>query len=389
MPERSFPATGALAPRVPVARPELPRAEDIARYMTMLDDSRVYTNLGSMSLTLEARLKTHFGLTTGGATATASGWAAITGAILGRAGRARKDRQIALCASYTFVASVTAVQACGYRPYLVDVDAESWALDPQILRSHPQLPHAGLVLLTAPFGRLPDLAAWDAFTRQTGVPVVIDAAAGFDVASRRGMGLPSTLTLAMSFHATKAFGCGEGGAIFCTDDALLRRCHRTINNGFLNTRDVVGDNFNGKMSEYHACVALAELDRWAIKSARAEAVAALYRRQAARSGLAGRFFTGGAVSSAYALCAFARAEEALAARTSLEREGYDSRFWYGFGLHSERGFGPFPRDELPVTDRLARTLLGVPMFIDLPPADIARICTLLAGVNSPSSRAVT
>ena len=81
MPERSFPATGALAPRVPVARPELPLAEDIARYMTMLDGSRVYTNLGSMSLTLEARLKTHFGLTTGGATATASGWAAITGAI--------------------------------------------------------------------------------------------------------------------------------------------------------------------------------------------------------------------------------------------------------------------------------------------------------------------
>ncbi|MEL6617821.1 MAG: DegT/DnrJ/EryC1/StrS family aminotransferase [Pseudomonadota bacterium] len=370
MPDTTHPVT-----RIPVLRPQLPDADALLPYLRSLDESRIYTNLGPMVLRLEQRLCALFGQANGGVTAAASGTAALIGAILTKAGRAG-DRPLALCPSYTFVATVTAAQGCGYQPHLVDIASDSCALDPNALRTHPRLADVGVVLVTAPFGRCVDLPAWERFEADTGVPVVIDCAAGFDTLLRHGSRLSATIPMAVSFHATKSFGCGEGGAVLCADPDFARRCHRALNNGLLGCRQVVGDNTNGKMSEYHACVGMAELDRWPDKQARYDRMVADYRLAAQQAGV--KVQVGGAQSAVYALYTCPEAQRAEGLRMALAYDGFDSRFWYGAGLHAENGFGPFPQDLLPHTDDVAPRVLGLPAYLDLPRDEMQQICAIIA-----------
>ena len=90
-----------------------------------------------------------------------------------------------LCAmpAWTFVASAHAAVNAGLIPYFVDVDIETWALDPAGLAEHiAQAPApVGAVMPVAPFGEPISVAPWDAFRADTGLPVVIDAAAGFEL----------------------------------------------------------------------------------------------------------------------------------------------------------------------------------------------------------------
>ena len=103
------------------------------------------------------------------------------------------------------------------------------------------------------------------FPEQTGIPVVIDAAASFEAISDEPSRLLSELPVALSFHATKAFATGEGGCVITTDAELATSVTRSLNFGFYEDRESRSASTNGKMSEYHAAVGLAELDAWPAK----------------------------------------------------------------------------------------------------------------------------
>ncbi|WP_270732147.1 DegT/DnrJ/EryC1/StrS family aminotransferase [Shimia sp. Alg240-R146] len=376
-------------PKVPVSKPRLPTAQAIMPYLECLDQSRIYSNLGPVSQQLQKRLGMLLGVTEGGLSLTSSGSTALIGAILARAGRAGTRKPLAICPSYTFVATVSAIQCCGYTPYLVDVARDSWTPDPEALHTHPRLDEVGLVVITAPFGRVPDLGAWANFSRDTGVPVVMDAAASFDVLLRSAQDYPPDIPIALSFHATKAFGCGEGGGVLTSDPELLERAVRATNNGFYGTRQVTGDNINGKMSEYHACVAMAALDDWAAKLWQFQQVASAYHRAAKTNAVTPFLWIGGDVSYAYSLFESATPAQAFDLRHRLANKGIDSRFWYGFGLHAEPGFGPFEADPLPVTHDLSRRLLGIPYYCDMPKGATQDICATIAKATAVSSTTIS
>lgn len=80
-------------------------------------------------------------------------------------------------------ATLQAVAAAGLRAWLVDVDPYSWMFDPAHLRERlgEAPPPIEAIVPTCAFGRAPDMTAWAAFQRETGLPIVVDATDGFDV----------------------------------------------------------------------------------------------------------------------------------------------------------------------------------------------------------------
>ena len=363
-------------PTVPVGRPQLPGAGAILPYLLLLDQSRRYANHGVLVGMLEARLTELFRTPAAHTVTAASGTAALTGAILATAGRAREARPLCLCPAHTFVATALAAELCGYRVHFVDVDQHSWALDGEALARHALLARAGAVVVTAPYGRRFSQAAWVSFRDRTGVPVIIDAAASIEALTDDAKDLVGTVPVVLSLHATKAFGVGEGGAIICGDPDLVRASIAALNFGFDGVREITGPGLNGKMSEYHAAVGLAELDGWAVKRARLRQVADHYHEAAQARGL--RMHTAPELSSCYVLFEAATEREADAVQASLRDAGIDYRLWYGPGLHRERYFRNHARDPLPVVETLAPRLIGLPVAPDLPAADIDRIVTALA-----------
>jgi dTDP-4-amino-4,6-dideoxygalactose transaminase len=131
----------------------LPRAARLLPYLETIDANRWYTNRGELVNVLEARLGDLLGAGTAKVISAASGTAAIEAAILTTAGRATPQRPLALLPAYTFVATASAVERCGYVPYLLDVEPETWALAAGRLRGHPLIERVGVVVPVAPYGR--------------------------------------------------------------------------------------------------------------------------------------------------------------------------------------------------------------------------------------------
>lgn len=360
-------------PRIPVCRPRLPSAEAIRPYLETLDRTRLYSNHGPLERQFAARMSRLLGSETSRAATASSGAAALAGAILARAGRASATRPLCLCPAYTFVATPAAVEQCGYQLHFIDVDEHTWQADQDALLRHPELSRVGLVVPVAPYGQAVPQDAWQRFEALTGIPVVIDGAASLESLADRPEQYLGPIPVALSFHATKVFGMGEGGAVVTTDDELLTRSIQALNFGFMGTRrcDVAG--FNGKMSEYHAAVGLAELDGWPEKRIAYTRARDLYLDCAVRHGLGERLVTAPRIASSYVLNVATDLAEAQSVRAALTDAGIEHRYWYGLGLHREPYFAAVARDSLPGVESLSPRLIGLPMALDFGSGEIERI----------------
>ncbi len=358
---------------IPVMRPMLPAAERLLPYLKQIDTARIYSNFGPLALSLEKRLAAHYGLPETAVTTVANATLGLALALL-----AQRARPGTLCMlpAWTFIASAHAVRLAGLVPYFVDVDARSWALDAAsaadlIARAPAEV---GAVMPVVPFGQPIDFAAWDRFRASTGLPVVIDAAAGFDSL------VPSETPAVVSLHATKALGVGEGGFVVSTDQSLVREIGTRANFGFRAARTATAAAMNAKLSEYHAAVGLAALDEWPRARAEWGSVAGEYRRALSESNRV-RFQDGFGESWISSTCNLSLAEfPAAQAEGVLADAGIDSRGWWGNGAHAHPATAACPRAPVPTSEKLARSTIGIPIFRDMTTADVARVadCILAA-----------
>jgi dTDP-4-amino-4,6-dideoxygalactose transaminase len=363
-----------------VCRPLLPPMKQIAPYLEEIDRRRWYTNFGEAALKLAALLAAHFGLESAQCVTASSGTDALTAALIAVAGRASVDRPYCLMPSYTFVGTAAAALNAGYEPYFVDIGPESWSIASEHLLGHSILSRVGAVIVVGPYGRPVTRSSWEHFSRVSGIPVVIDAAAGFDAVAVAPDETIGTLPVILSLHATKVFGVGEGGLILCRDGDVIRRCGRALNFGFLDSREATVLGFNGKMSEYHAAIGLASLDGWPRTRAAFLATADAYRRAAKRVGLGEKFVAENLWASSYVLYRATAATDAATARRLLSEAGIDFRLWYGAGCHSHLAYADFARDPLPETEQVSPRIIGLPVSVDLPREAVEEIVAILARV---------
>ena len=332
----------ARAPRIPVARPRLARLEAALPYLQAIDDSRTYSNFGPLNARLEARLAGHFGLEAGSVVTCNNATNGLTMALQRAAARGGR---YCIMPAWTFAATGHAAIAAGLTPYLVDVDADSWALTPGIATavlggfSH----EVAAVLPVAPFGQPVEAGAWDRFRADTGVEVVIDAAAGFDALT------VGEAPAVVSLHATKVLGIGEGGFVIARDRAAIADVRRRSNFGFDGRRDAELSGCNGKLSEFAAAYGLAALDTWRLQRAQYQSVQGYYL--AALADLPDLRIAPGLGETW--MCSTFNIEAPEAAILEIERRlahaEIATRRWWGRGLHGHRAFKDLPRTALPVT----------------------------------------
>jgi dTDP-4-amino-4,6-dideoxygalactose transaminase len=279
---------------------------------------------------------------------------------------------------WTFVASANATVLAGLTPYFVDVDPSTWALDPLAVEEEIARAPAtvGAVMVVAPFGQPIDYTAWDEFKLRTRLPVVIDAAAAFD--SLQVGETPAVVSL----HATKILGVGEGGFVASRDASIVGAIRQRSNFGFDRNRSAVTAGFNAKLSEYHAAVGLASLDMWSETRAEWMSVAGMYREEFAKSNRA-NFQPGFGKTWVSSTCVVSVDNDVHGkAQQALAMASVDTRLWWGNGAHSQPTTAAFPRARLQVTENLAKSTLGLPLYLDLARDQVHYIAaTLIAAVS--------
>lgn len=359
----------------------LPSLEQLAPHLRAIDAARVYSNHGALHDQLLNGLAAHYGLEPARVVLACSGTTALIGLILALAGRAPQKGAFCLCPAHTFVATAVAARACGYELFFCDVDPDTWALDPNHLEELPQLPQASCVIVVAPYGRRPDLEGWRQFALRTGKPVIVDAAGCFDsldiATLQPASGEGGLLALAVSLHATKTLSTAEGGLLVADDPAVAERAGRALNFGFTTQRQAVGPSINGKLSEYHAAIGLAELEGWPRKQAGFRFAATAYRELSIPLGFPERLNVNPAQANPYALFHASDPAEARGVARELSRAGIGHRFWYGRGLHRQPEFSACPAEPLPITEDLTSRLVGLPFACDLGREEIGAVLAAL------------
>jgi dTDP-4-amino-4,6-dideoxygalactose transaminase len=353
--------------------PDLPDAEALLPYLGRIDRQRWYTNFGPLVQAFEARCATLLGSEDDPVlcVTASSGTAALELAL--RALQLPSGSSV-LMPSFTFPATAIAVLRAGCTPLLCDVDARSWVLVAAEARAMVARHRVDAIVPVAAFGAGIDVQAWDDLAAETGLPVIVDAAAAFPV-ERPG----KRIVTVYSLHATKPLGVGEGGLVALRDADLAQRIRRLSNYGF-ESGSIACAGTNAKLSEYAAAVGLAQLDR---------ADAVMERRTRVwdgyREALAARcpgMETQGVSSAAPPANLVVRVPgDAAACVEHLARNGIETRRWYCPAVHAQPAFRELARTgELQVTDDLIARLVGLPFHTLLTEQDALRVVDALGGL---------
>lgn len=385
---------------LPVLTPSLPKAEELLPYLKKIDESRHYTNFGPLSSSLRERLCAEMlqnnkqALNADHVCLTNSGTSALT---LALSELQLPPKSNVLLPSYTFPATAMAVVNSGLHPIFCDVDKASWSLECGIVKqflAESTLKIAAVIPVachSAPVNSL----EWDEFYRDTGIPVIIDAAAALPNQTIGHFGI-----YCFSMHATKAFGCGEGGLIVTRKTQFIEECRHRSNFGF-GEHSVLQAGMNAKISEYHAAVGLAALDGWNKKADLFKTLHRYYLDAISASCADVKFQTVAntkhLVASTFSVTLPIDAEKIA---LQLEKEGITTRQWYTPALHtltkvfvdSANGSHryktrPIPKSEgaFPVTQYLVSKNIGLPFHTEITERDVDKVCAALKSALSKNS----
>jgi dTDP-4-amino-4,6-dideoxygalactose transaminase len=292
-----------------------------------------------------------------------------------------------VCPSFTFVSTANAVLRVGARPVFAEIEEETLGLDAADVERRLG-PRTRALLPVHYAGIAPDMDALLGLARARSLQVVEDAAQALGAfLDDRPLGTLGDAGC-FSFHETKNITCGEGGAVALRDPALAARAEiirekGTNRSAFLRGEvdkyTWVAEGSSYVLSDVLAALLDAQLDRFTEIQERRAAVSRRYldelggwaRRHGVRLPATPPRRRGNDHLFALLFPDPGARDRCLAA---LRAEGVQAAFHY-VPLHSS----PFARAQglhegsLPVTERVAATLLRLPLHARLSGEEVGRV----------------
>jgi dTDP-4-amino-4,6-dideoxygalactose transaminase len=234
---------------IPITRPFLPPQEEYEQYLSGIWQRQWLTNMGLLASNLELTLKNH--LDVSHLLYVTNGTVALELAI-----KSLELKGEVITTAFTFVATTSSIIWAGCTPVFVDIDPNSLNLDPAKIEEAIN-EHTVAILATHVYGNPCDVVAIQAIADRHNLKVIYDGAHAFGVVlhgqSVFNFGDVSTCSL----HATKLYHSTEGGLVMTTDADLLRKLAFMRNFGFNGPEAFAELGINGKNSEFHAAMGLA------------------------------------------------------------------------------------------------------------------------------------
>ena len=293
--------------------------------------------------------------------------------------------------NFTFIATAEVIALLGYTPVVVDVDPDTFNIDPESVR-RAITPKTRAIVPVHLFGQCADMEAMMEIASQHNLFVIEDAcqAIGADYifknGSRKKAGTIGHVGCT-SFFPSKNLGCyGDGGAIFTNDDELARQLRVVVNHGMTVRyyHDFIG--VNSRLDSIQAAVLkvkLARLDDYAASRNRAAEYYDNAFRNHPKLRIPVRFERSNHVFHQYTLVTKDIDRNAL--QEFLASKEVPAMIYYPVPLHMQKAYlDPRYREgDFPVTEHLCRTVISLPMHTELDEDQLAHItASVLEFVNA-------
>lgn len=275
--------------------------------------------------------------------------------------------------SFTFVATAEVIALLKLTPVLVDVDPDTFNIDPKAIEK-AITPKTKAVVPVHLFGQCADMDAIMEIAKKHNLFVIEDncQATGADYISSGGKrSKAGTIghVGCTSFFPSKNLGCyGDGGAIFTNNDKLAGELRYIVNHG-MKVRyyhDMIG--VNSRLDSLQAAILRIKLKHLDEYAAARNKAAAYYNKafdNNPKLKIPGRFKKSTHVFHQYTLVANGFDRNKLIEH--LHEKGIPAMIYYPVPMHMQKAYQDprYKAGDFPVTEMLAKVVVSLPMHTEL------------------------
>jgi len=291
--------------------------------------------------------------------------------------------------SFTFSATAAAVVANGLTPVFVDCDPDTFNIDPSAVEL-AITPNTSAIIAVHIFGNPAPVDDLELIAAKRNLKLIFDAAHGFgSLLDGRTLGANGDVEV-FSCSPTKLLVSGEGGVVATNIPEIaesVRMGREYGNPGDYNTRFA---GLNGRMSEFHAAVGIESLSNLERNAEKRNQLAKLYKQQL--SNLPGLHFQKVLPGNR---CSFKDFGVAIDSQTfglgrdefaeALNYEGIQTRPYYDPPVHRQTAYARYYTQGdggLPVTEKLAESILCLPMSSLMTELLVEKICKCIFRIHT-------
>ena len=351
-----------------VTQPSLAPLDEYSSYLERAWESGILTHNGPMVQELEREMKNKLGLKN--FTIVLNGTIAIQMAI-----KALELKGEIITTPFTWVATVSAIKWEGCTPVFCDIDPATLNLDADKIEALITDKTVAIMPVHV-FGTACDVEKIESIARKRNLKVIYDAAHAVGTVYKGRSLLEYGDISATSLHATKLFNTGEGGAVISKNDELDKKLQRIRFFGHNDEKDIVEDGFNGKMTEIHAALGLANLKYFdQVLEDRRHKYHHYKKRLSVDSSLGFQKITDENTNYSYFPVIFASEAKLLEVERRLtENEIIPRRYFYPSVNTYTKIVEYAP---MPISEDISLRILCLPLYYKLDMEDIDRICDLV------------
>lgn len=236
---------------IPVTKPFLPPKEEYLKILDEIWNRNWLTNNGPVLVELEEKLKEF--LDVHNLLFVTNGTIAIQLAI-----KALGLKGDIITTPFSYVATTSSIVWEQCRPVFVDIDGTNFNINPKLIEERIT-ENTKAILATHVFGNPCKIDEISAIAKRYNLKVIYDAAHCFGSKYHGESVFKFGDISTTSFHATKLFSTVEGGAVFSQDKELFSKMRFHRNFGHMSPTEFAMVGINGKNSELHAAMGLANL----------------------------------------------------------------------------------------------------------------------------------
>ncbi|CAN5311750.1 DegT/DnrJ/EryC1/StrS family aminotransferase [soil metagenome] len=355
-----------------VTKPFFPPLEEYSSYLQEIWKRGWITNNGPLVNDLELKLKEYLALDH--LLYLSNGTVAIQIAI-----KALDLTGEIITTPFSYVATTSSIMWENCSPVFVDIDRESLNIDPAAIEASITEKTSG-ILATHVFGNPCDIEAIQIIANKHNLKVIYDAAHCFGTKYKGKSVFTFGDISTTSFHATKLFHTGEGGAVITSSPAILKRMSYMRNFGHSGPVDYDEIGINGKNSELHAALGLVNLKYVTAILAKRKELSLYYTQQLKtfhHSTI--KINSDSEFNYSYYPVIFETEEQLLKTLEMLNSNWiYPRRYFYP----SLNTISYTRNSAMPVSESISKRILCLPLYYELERSDIDLIVRLMLRVQN-------
>jgi dTDP-4-amino-4,6-dideoxygalactose transaminase len=358
---------------ITVTKPFLPPREEYEQYLDGIWQRKWLTNMGPLANDLELKLKSY--LKVRHLLFVTNGTIALQMAI-----KALDLKGEIVTTPFSFVATTSSIVWEGCTPVFVDIDARSLNIDASKIEAAITDKTSG-ILATHVYGNPCDTEAVDRIAHKYKLKVIYDAAHAFGVQlNGRSIFEYGDISIC-SLHATKLYHSVEGGLVITKDPILLKKLAFMRNFGFNGPEAFAELGINGKSSEFHAAMGLANLKYIHVIHRKRKLLTERYHRMLKNAhAFVPAWHPEASMNYAYYPIVFESEELALSCFKALQGKEIFARRYFYPSLSKVLPY--LPKLDMLITDDIAKRVLCLPLYYDLSMEEVDMICRIILRIQN-------